>query len=120
MRAKAAEEFQAAGTTKKVLTSISGSFQDWRKTDGISPRQLASTRSAIAGTIMASVPGIRSDVDFKEIVEPNLPSHLDSEETLRHKENTIRQFVESKTTTPILDAHAPGWRPKEIVRKDVK
>jgi hypothetical protein len=119
-RSEAVKELQSHANKDKVVSAISKSFQDWRDTSVTSPARLNSTRSAISGTIMANVPGIRSDVDFKEIVEPNLPSHLDSEETLRHKEATIRQFVESKTTTPILDAHAPGWRPKEIVRKDVK
>ena len=119
-RSEALKEFQSHANKDKVVSAISKSFQDWRDTSVTSPARLNSTRSAISGTIMANVPGIRSDVDFKEIVEPNLPSHLDSEETLRHKEATIRQFVESKTTTPILDAHAPGWRPRDIARKDVR
>lgn len=119
-RTEATKELQAHANKDKVLSSIGNSFQAWRDTSTLSPRQLDSTRSAIAGTIMANVPGIRSDVDFKEIVEPNLPARGDSDETLRLKEATIRNFVDSKTTTPILDAHAPGWRPKEIVRKDVK
>lgn len=109
-RDEAVKEMQAHANKGNVVGSIGKSFQAWRSTSALSPRQLDSTRSAIAGTIMANVPGIRSDVDFKEIVEPNLPARGDSEETLRLKEKTIRQFVESKTTTPILDAHAPGWR----------
>ena len=107
---EAAKEFSSQASTGKVLTSIKGSFQDWRSTGAMSPRQLDSVRSAIAGTIMSSVPGIRSDVDFKEIVEPNLPKMGDSDETLRKKEATIARFVESKVATPILDAHSPGWR----------
>lgn len=119
-RTEAVKEFQAYANKDKVIGAIGSSFQAWRDTSTLSPRQLDSTRSAIAGTIMSNVPGIRSDVDFKEIVEPNLPARGDTEETLRLKEATIRNFVESKTVTPILDAHAPGWRPKDIVRKDVK
>ena len=46
----------------------------------------------------------------KEIVEQNLPKMGDSEETLHLKEQTINRFVQSKVATPILDAHAPGWR----------
>lgn len=110
MRSEAVKEVQAHANTEKVLSSVGKSYQAWRTTGATSPRQLGSTRSAIAGTIMANVPGIRSDVDFKEIVEPNLPAIGDTEETLRLKEQTIRNFVESKTTTPILDTHAPGWR----------
>lgn len=109
-RTEAVKELQAHANKDKVVGSVGQSFQAWRATGTTSPRQLSSTRSAIAGTIMANVPGIRSDVDFKEIVEPNLPAVGDSEETLRLKEATIRNFVDSKTTTPILDAHAPGWR----------
>lgn len=110
LQAEATKEFTAQASTGKVLGSIKGGFKDWRTTGATSPRQLDSVRSAIAGTIMSSVPGIRSDVDFKEIVEPNLPKMGDSEETLRRKEATINRFVESKVATPILDAHAPGWR----------
>lgn len=109
-RTEAVKELTAYSNKDKVVSAIGKSFQQWRDTSTASPRQLASTRSAISGTIMANVPGIRSDVDFKEIVEPNLPERGDSEETLRLKEATIRNFVESKVTTPILDAHAPGWR----------
>lgn len=119
-RTEAVKEFQAHANKEKVLGAVGKAFEDWRGTSTFRGSQLDSTRSAISGTIMANIPGVRSDVDFKEIIEPNLPARGDMEDTLRHKENTIRQFVESKTTTPILDAHAPGWRPKEIVRKDVK
>jgi hypothetical protein len=113
-RTEAVKEFQAHANKDKVIGSINKSFQTWRGTSTFSPRQLDSTRSAISGTIMANVPGVRSDVDFKEIVEPNLPARGDTEETLRMKEQTIRNFVESKTVTPILDAHAPGWRNPSI------
>jgi hypothetical protein len=122
-RTEAVKEFQAYANKDKVVGAIGQSFQAWRSTGALSPRQLDSTRSSIAGTIMANVPGVRSDVDFKEIVEPNLPARGDTEETLKLKEQTIRNFVESKTTTPILDAHAPGWRKPsdaELGLKDVR
>lgn len=120
-RAEAIKERDAYETQRKVTKAIGETFEQWRKTSIASPRQRSSTRSDVAATIMKNVPGIRSDVDFKEIVEPNLPKLGDSEETLQLKERTLRRIVESGAPTPILDTHAPGWRgPQKVQRFDEK
>jgi hypothetical protein len=113
-RSEAVKEFTAHANKDKVLNAVQKSFGTWRTTGVTSPRQLSAVKANITGTIMANVPGIRSDLDMTAIVEPSLPALGDSEETLRMKEQTIRNFVESKTVTPILDAHAPGWRNPSI------
>lgn len=112
MRNEALKEIQARAARDKVNAGVAKGFKDYEAASITKPGQLASVRSAIAGTIMANVPGIRSDVDFKEIVEPNLPEITDTAETRRKKEQTIRQFVDSKTSTPILDYYGKGEAPK--------
>lgn len=64
--------------------------------------------------------GFSSDKDTIKYVESNLPTWGEPTARRQQKLANIKAFIDAKSATPTLDQHAPGWRPKDIARKDVK
>lgn len=72
----------------------------------------AAARAKISGAIIGKVPGIKSDSDFKNIVEPMLPSGADTAAQAEKKLQQFKGFIESaRPANPILDGYKVTPKP---------
>jgi hypothetical protein len=63
-------------------------------------------KARLAAEVIEKVPGIRSDSDFRNIVEPLLPSPSDEEEQAKFKAAQFKTWLKSKApATPISDTY---------------
>jgi hypothetical protein len=63
-------------------------------------------KARIAAEVIEKVPGIRSDADFRNIIEPQLPSPSDDNETANFKAEQFKRWIQSKKpSTPISDTY---------------
>lgn len=112
LRSKALSEKKALDEFNKVKTNVLRSYDEGGKfsfIQGNAPSWMGGSRSEyqaykamIASQVINKVPGIRSDSDFRNIVEPMLPSPGDPKETIATKKKVFEDFINSvspETTT---------------------
>lgn len=110
-RSQATKEMEEHAKAESGVKAIDKAFASFKATGATSPRQLASLKATISGAYKAGLgPGMSSDKDFAEFIEPNIPLVTDSDETLAMKHRNIAESMRSKVATPTLDQHAPGWK----------
>jgi len=112
LRSKALTEKKAFDEFKKVKDNVLRSYDEGGKFSvikGNAPSWMGGARSEyqayramIASQVINKVPGIRSDSDFRNIVEPMLPSPGDPKDTITTKKKVFADFINSvspETTT---------------------
>lgn len=120
----ALEELGKHDTAEKGIGAIRNAFGQMKGL-GVTAGPWDRDRDALKANIkggykLALGPGMSSDKDAEAFLDPLMPAYGDSEATLARKQALIESTVRSKVATPVLDRHAPGWRPKEVAYKDVK
>jgi hypothetical protein len=71
------------------------------------------SKGKIAGAIVGKVPGIKSDSDFRNIVEPMLPRAGETGESAQRKLQIFKDFLKANgPTSPLLDSM--GMRPTSV------
>lgn len=116
------EKYVGAQRGKKAIAEL---FQKYEEAPDLPTWTGASKRDAVVSGARLNVRaalgrGFSSDKDTETFIDANLPKYGESAEARRQKLANIQSFLDSQAATPILDRHAPGWRPKDIERKDVK
>ena len=62
-------------------------------------------RAKLAAVLMSKVPGIRSDSDFRNIVDPILTGRLDSPEEKAAKEESFKTWLDAQApSAPLLES----------------
>lgn len=118
-RGAASKEMEEYAKVESGLGAISSAFAAWRNTSVTNPRQLDSARANLASAVKKSAgPGMSSDQDYKNFIEPNLPAFGDSDETLRVKERNLATQLRGGVATPTLDRYSPGWKGPQAPQKE--
>ena len=112
LRSKALTEKKAFDEFNKVKDNVLRSYDEGGKfsvIQGYAPSWMGGARSEyqaykamVASQIINKVPGIRSDSDFRNMVEPMLPSPGDPKGTIATKKKVFADFINSvapETTT---------------------
>jgi hypothetical protein len=116
------EKFVGAQRGKKAVQDLFAKYEEapdlptWTGAD----KREAVVSGARLNLRVALGKGFASDKDTETYIDKNLPRYGESAQARRQKLDNINNFLDSQAATPILDRHAPGWRPKDIERKDVK
>ena len=113
LRSKALTEKKALDEFNKVKTNVlksydaggrftvyEGNAPSWMK--GGARSEYQAYKAMIASQVINKVPGIRSDSDFRNIVEPMLPSPGDPKDTIATKKKVFEDYINSvapETTT---------------------
>ena len=116
------DKYVGAQRGKKILDDLFAKYEEapdlptWTGAD----KRDAVVSGARLNLRVALGKGFASDKDTETYIDKNLPRYGEAATTRRQKLDNIKNFLDSQAATPILDRHAPGWRPKDIERKDVK
>lgn len=98
----------------KVLEGLIDEASSTTLYEGMAPQIMGgkdydATKAKIAAAIMGVVPGIRSDADFKNLIEPMIPKPGDIPETSKKKAADLKAWlVANRPKTTVGDTYGQG------------
>jgi hypothetical protein len=124
LQGEAIKEVKAVSDWNKLTNDLQTEYQTLNKVGAVSaktPGFLGGERGSyqagkakIAGALVGKVPGIKSDSDFKNIVEPMLPAPMDTESEQVKKMNKFTSWLASQgPSAPILEGYGVKPQTKE-------
>jgi hypothetical protein len=81
---------------------------------GSKKRELKAINANIAAQLVGKVPGLKSNVDFEEIIIPLLPVGSDSESTVRAKMRNFNSFLHANAPGEYLMVEQKKWKPQSL------